>query len=387
MKKFLILTSAILAVFASCAKKGLDPLPVDDFSDAPWALDETKAVPILLSGGDQFSVKTKAPVHTLDGVQFGVLALDMTKSAKWAPDHESVALYNKVATKGADGYAQFVNPYGPITYYYPLVTVEENNYSFYGYRSSNDLVADNPHAQDGYFADGTFKVDVVIDSVDVLWAKSPEAPVLTKAGESGSYNGFNTKYVRMSRLWYPGTWKTDYSPKFTFNHLTTALHFLVVAETADAAASFVENGEKLVTVENVCIDGVYKQAVLDVFAGTLTSVGSKGKTLIDAEPTLPTAAGSEYGTGLFLLPMSSAELAATPLKISFDINFPNPGNDTPTTYSYNDLDLTPPTGGFLAGKSYTYRIIVKSLEKINIQLELVDWEDGVVDDDVIATIG
>lgn len=389
MKKFIIFAFTILVLAASCAKKGLDPCSVDDFSDAPWAIDESKAVPILLSSGDCFSVKTKAPVNTLDGVQFGVLALDASKSAKWAPEHESVALYNKVATKGSDGYAQFIKADGPITYYYPLVTLEENNYSFYGYRTSNELIQNNSSAFDGYFADATFKVDVAIDSVDVLWASS-SAPVLSKAGESASYNGFNTKYVRQSRIWYPGSWLTDYTPKFQFAHLTAALHFLIVADDDYAAATFIENGEKLVTVNNLRVDGIYRQATLDVLAGALTPVGSKGETVIAADPTVPTAAGHECGTGLFILPMTSAELAAEPLKINFDLAFPNPGNDTPKTYTpENYLTLTPPAGGFVAGKSYTYRIIVKSLEKVRIQLELIDWieEPFSGDEDIITTLG
>lgn len=390
MKKFIIFTSAIFVLAASCAKKGMDPCPVDDFTDAPWAIDESKAVPILLSSGDGFSVRTKAPVNSLDGVQFGVLALDADKADKWAPEHESVALYNKVAKKGSDGYAQFIKPNGaPITYYYPLVTLDENNYSFYGYRTSNDLVQNNSSAFDGYFDAGTFKVDVAIDSVDVLWAKST-APVLTKEGESASYNGFNTKYVRQSRIWYPGSWLTDYTPKFQFAHLTAALHFLITAEDDYAAATFIENGVKLVTVSNLRVDGVYKQATLDVLSGALTSVGSKGETVIVADPTVPTASGNECGTGLFILPMTTAELASEPLKINFDLSFPNPGIDTPKTYTpENYLTLTPPAGGFVAGKSYTYRIIVKSLEKVRIQLELIDWieEPFSGDEDIITTLG
>lgn len=397
--KYMAGALAALAIVVACSKDG-----PRDAGDTSWAYDLTKAVPIVFGTGSSFSVKSKAAIESLEGVEFGVLALDLAKEGQWNqanPEQaENVLLMNKVA-KGVSSNAQFITTEGEnVTYYYPLETLDSHDYSFFAYHTSDVSVTASPAVHELSSNGVSFIKSVAIGTTDVLWAKAEATPFV--AG-GVTYTGFNTDYQRMARRTWPDTWLENYAPKFTFKHVTTALHFNIVAEDANAAATFISaDGAAQVTVRDLRVfsaseAGLPGVATLDVLSGRLTAGDASGayepvSFAPVSEPVLPTVptAGSinEYGTGLFLVPTTDQ------LRVSFTVDAPT-GSFSPSDESgLGGYSLNAPTDdGFEAGKSYTFRIVVRSLEDIRIVLELAEWQDGFSDedrqsgDDVVVIIG
>jgi len=399
MKRLFLFLAAASVIFAGCQKQAVTTAPVDDYSDAPWAVDESLAVPIVF-GGETFSVKTtKAALTSMTDVEFGVLAVDLADMKHWALQGDqtkeeefdnAVLLFNKVAKKGDDAFAEFVDG----VHYYPLETLRPHNYTFYGYRASDDNLANNADAFKPVLKqtenDTTYTIAASVGYADIIWAKAEcTAPI---SYEDVSYMGYNSQYSRVARIVYGSGW-TTYAPNLVFSHLTAALHFNVVAANAEAEASF---GEDLVKVKNLVVGGydvdataplatIHTAATLDILKGTITA----GQTVA----SLPVSAGTsivpkvydpahpedtEFGKGLFILPQTEDQA------VKFSIDTPT-GTYTPP----KPFKVTPPAGGFVAGKSYRFRIIVKSLERIQIKVELENWEkyDFSGTDDVVTTIG
>lgn len=380
MKKVFILLSALLALAVSCQKH--DAIGAkDDFSDAPWAVDRSLQVPITLGMDDMFSVKanTKAAVTSMTDVKFGVLAVDTSATVTYPAHDWSILLKDKIAMMGNDGWSKFVKPDGSdVTYYYPLETTDQFNYSFYAYRTTDEDNAD-AYAVVGDVENG-FTKDVVIGFTDVLWAKSV-ADTLIRESPADTVAGFNADYIRKARLWYPGTWQTTYAPVLHFNHLTTALHFYVVAESVDAEATLTE-----VSLSNLTLYGVYTGAQLDVMSGTLAATGNKGSLVMASNPVVPVYNGNdgtEFGTGFFILPTTEA------MSVNFTMIIPDAqGVDGEREYRRaSPYAITPPTGGFQAGKSYKFRIIVKDLVTISAKVDLEGWDEDTQDTDLLPVIG
>lgn len=359
MKRVFILLS-LLAVFTAACQKRDAAERGDDFSDAPWAVNTSLQVPIAMGLDNLFDVKTdsKAAVNSLSGVKFGVLAVDLNADPS-VPETEdwSVLLKDKIATLGAGGWSQFVKPNGdPVTYYYPLETAYRFNYSFYAYRTSD------AEDESAFAINDDFTKEVALGSTDVLWAKS-EA---TEMPDFPGVTGFNSDYIRKARAQYFTAW-SSYAPSLHFSHLTTALHFYVVAETAAAEATLKE-----VSVTDLVLSQVYTSATLDVTTGALTEKGEKGNlTMVDqVVPAYNGGEGAEYGEGFFILPGTEA------MTVNFTIRVPDPQaaggyreyrRETP--YS-----VTPPSGGFVAGRAYRFRILVKEMMNLSAQLSLEDWQ-------------
>ncbi|MDE5890812.1 MAG: fimbrillin family protein [Bacteroidales bacterium] len=81
-------------------------------------------------------------------------------------------------------------------------------------------------------------------------------------------------------------------------------------------------------------------------------------------------AGAEIGEGLFILPQSAEGMTV-------NFNLLNP--DGSLYLVTRDLPK-PANGVFEAGKSYEFKIIVKSIEEIVIQAIVKSWEPGFVAD-------
>lgn len=375
MKRSLTYSVILLCVFLTgCAKVAIQQPWVDDFADAPWAADPTRKVPILFNmGGTSFG--TKAAVESIEDVQFGVLAVDVGETARggWADNDDWQILLRGKAAYAHSGQASFIERSGadvvPVNYYYPLETyadndpdVEDRRYAFFGYRTSDARLQDSPTVFDLDF-DGThFTKTVQIDTTDILWASS-YCDTLYNSESAAWTLGFNSDFSRTARKWYPSAWMT-YMPTLRFSHLTAALHFKLYAADAEAEASFVNAaGDTLVTVSDLQVSSLPTQATLDVLAGTLTPVDGSADTLsINGGYVMPTVTGVEYGHGLFIVPTTDD------IYVSFTLNTPA-GTYTPAEPYKVSL-----TGGFIAGKSYTFRIVVKSLESIVINVELQPWE-------------
>lgn len=377
-------------LLAGCAKSNLPAPWVDDFADAPWAADPTVKVPILFNmGGASFG--TKAAIEDIEDVQFGVLAVDVGTSARegWAANDDWQILLRGKAAYAHSGQASFIERSGagvvPVNYYYPLEThadndgtVENRRYAFFGYRTSDARLQDEATVFDLDFDGTRFTKTVQIDTTDILWA-SAYCDTLYNSDHSAWSLGFNSDFSRTARTWYPSAWMT-YMPTLRFNHLTAALHFKLFAADAEAQASFVDgDGNPLVTVSDLQVSSLPTQATLDVIEGTLTPVAESAGTLtIDGGRVMPTVAGVEYGTGLFIVPTTDD------IYVSFTLSTPV-GTYTPAEPYKVSL-----TGGFIAGKSYTFRIVVKSLESIVIHVELQPWEpaDNLSEEEsLIANLG
>ena len=398
---------ALAAVIAACSKEG-----GTERTDLPsWATNPDVPVPIVFGYGFGGDVKTKAAITSLDSLEFGVLGVDTSKGV----GGDSLIIVDKVARGiGTDGTAEFFLPStnAKVTYYYPLYTYSPHYYTFYAWHTSNVRAKDSTSVFTPTRSGSTYIKTFPVDTTDILWAK---AVADSFAVDGIYYKGFNTSYQRAARKAYPGTWLSSYAPKFTFKHLTTALHFNIVAEDSDAASSFISSGgDTLVTVTDLRIwstsaEGIPTSATLDLMSGELTPGDPEGNweqapngnwdadsLVVSGSPLLPRYLASgvnEYGSGVFLVPTTDA------LRVKFTIKAPsldggyaefNPHDNT----SLGGFALNAPTpAGFEAGKSYTFRITVRSLEEIRIVLELVEWEDGFSeedvenDNDVITVIG
>lgn len=369
-----VMTALVLA--PACSKDS--PSPKDEMPE--WATDITKEVPIILSTGSPSIVKTKAAITSLEGVEFGVLAYDATNMDE---------LFRDQVARGGDAEAQFFsNKTGAdTTMYYPLYNPKEYNYSFFAWHTSDTKVASSKNIfnLDANAYTKTFE----IGHVDVLWAKADATPFEVGSGEEAiTYTGFNAEYQRAARK-NLSSWET-YLPKLTFKHLTAALHFKVVAEDADAAATFIKNNVELVRLTDLKIfsvsgSGIPSSVILDVINGEMTTKNYAKNLAITAASLLPKVDAQEFGEGLFIMPTSDE------LRVMFTIQTPT-GAYTPSESGDKDKDKgfplnAPSAKGFEAGKSYTYKIIIRSLENIQIKLELAEWIEAPINDNVIATIG
>ncbi len=378
MKKVLFILSAVAFIAVACQKN--DVGRKDDFSDAPWATNPNLRVPIQIGMDNLFDVKTntKAAIEDLAGVRFGVLVVDQAPTIVDPDEDWSVLLKDKIAVQGTDGLSQFVTADGtPITYFYPLETHNVYNYSFYAYRASDSV------EEEAFVIGDDYKKEVELGDADILWAKSHASPLPNIDPEADDITGFNADYFRKARYWYPDSWE-NYKPILHFNHLTAALHFYVVAETAEAETTLTN-----VSVSDLTLYNVYTNAVLDVIEGTLTAQGDKGELDLSMDaPVVPvhnSNKGVECGSGFFILPTED------PMSVNFTINVPVSQTETGAeTQPYRRTEpyvITPPVGGFQAGKSYRFRIIVRDLVDISAKMELEAWEWEPTDTDLLPAIG
>ena len=375
MKRSLTYSVILLCVLLTgCAKVAVQEPWVDDFADAPWAADPTMKVPVLFNmGGTSFG--TKAAIEDIEDVQFGVLAVDVGETARegWADNDDWQILLRGKAAYAHNGQATFIERSGenvvPVNYYYPLETfadndpaVEDRRYAFFGYRTSDAQLQDSLTVFDLDFDGSHFTKTVQIDTTDVLWAAA-YCDTLYNSESTAWTLGFSSDFSRTARKWYPSAWMS-YMPTLRFSHLTAALHFKLFAADAEAEASFVgPDNEALVTVSDLQVSSLPTRATLDVLTGTLTAIEDTADTLsINGGYVMPTVTGVEYGRGLFIVPTTDD------IYVSFTLNTPA-GTYTPAEPYKVSL-----TGGFIAGKSYTFRIVVKSLESIVINVELQPWE-------------
>ncbi len=376
-------------LLTGCAKAPLQAW-VDDFADAPWAADPSLKVPVLFNtGGASFG--TKAALESMEGVQFGILALDLGETAQegWTDNDDWQILLDGKAAYARDGQASFIERVAdqvvPVSYYYPLETfadnddsVEDRRYTFFGYRTSDVPLEDDATVFDLDFDGAHFTKTVQIDTTDIIWA-SASCDTLRKEDGSAWALGYNSDFSRTARKWYPAMWRS-YMPTLHFRHLTAALHFVIYAADAEAEASFTgASGEALVTVSGLQVSSLPTRATLDVVGGVLTADEESLGTLTPGDVhVMPLAAGAEFGNGLFVVPTTDD------IFVSFTLNTPV-GTYTPA----QPYKVSVP-GGLIAGKSYTFRIVVQSLESVIINVELQPWEPAEnlsEEDSLIANLG
>ena len=390
---FIILgLAAVLTV--ACSKKHAPEQPQTPvIEQEEWVSNESLPVPISIGQNTLDAALTKAAPITdenIGGTLFGVFGVDLEADGAWSETAEQVLLYDKYAKFEADK-MQFVEATGDVQYYYPLIT--RFNYTFYGFHTSSetDFTA-YKNDFNGTFEGDALCTEIPLGRTDILWAKASATDITGKLKEEDAVEttlkGFNAKYARYSRRWYPGTY-TDYQPLLTYQHLTSALHFYAVAEDEEAYNTL--NGK--VTVKNLSVIGIPTTAKL-----CIASKSAEGEGVL--EPLVPatatdslkmhnlagvtdglgvtptTGAGTEIGEGMFIIPQTAAGI-----EVSFTLTSPN------GDVYFKDSIPVPQGGSFEAGKFYNFKILVRSLEEIVINADLSGWNQGAFDDNQVADIG
>ena len=390
---FIILgLAAVLTV--ACSKKHAPEQPQTPvIEQEEWVSNESLPVPISIGQNTLDAALTKAAPITdenIGGTLFGVFGVDLEADGAWSETAEQVLLYDRYAKFEADK-MQFVEATGDVQYYYPLIT--RFNYTFYGFHTSSetDFTA-YKNDFNGTFEGDALYTEIPLGRTDILWAKASATDITGKLKEEDAVEttlkGFNAKYARYSRRWYPGTY-TDYQPLLTYQHLTSALHFYAVAEDEEAYNTL--NGK--VTVKNLSVIGIPTTAKL-----CIASKSTEGEGVL--EPLVPatatdslkmhnlagvtdglgvtptTGAGTEIGEGMFIIPQTAAGI-----EVSFTLTSPN------GDVYFKDSIPVPQGGSFEAGKFYNFKILVRSLEEIVINADLSGWNQGAFDDNQVADIG
>ena len=397
-KNLLIILGAAAVLTVACSKKYAPEQPqAPVIEQEEWVLNESLPVPITIGQQTLDAALTKAAPITdvnIDGTLFGVFGVDLAGEAAWSETAEQVLLYDKYA-KFADNKMQFVEAAGDVTYYYPLIT--RFNYTFYGFHTSSetDFTA-YKNDFNGTFEGDALYTEIPLGRTDILWAKASATDITGKLkeedAEDTTLQGFNARYARYSRRWYPATY-TDYQPLLTYQHLTSALHFFAVAEDEDAYNSFFKDGEPMVTIKNLSVIGIPTtgklciasksgegEGTLEALAPATATDSLKMHNLAGATDDLgivpTTGAGAEIGEGMFIIPQDAAGI-----EVSFTLTSPN-GD----VYFKNSIPV-PQGGSFEAGKFYNFKILVRSLEEIVINADLSGWNQGSFDDNQVADIG
>lgn len=338
--KSVIILPVLSLLLSGCGREGVSPEPKPG-----------QGVPIRFARSSSIcSVSpTKAAIRTLDGLELGVLALDPSREVD-PSDSASVLLYNEHLSVSGSAIG-FVDESGDKTICYPS---NESEYVFYAYH-----VSDEPLSQTGEFTpDGSFEVPVELGRTDVLWAKA-EAPELhDPTGKGETLGGFNRGYALNSRLWYPGD--DSYNPSFSLQHLTTHLNFIVTALDEEAENSLGESFR----ITSVTLEGLPASAVLNVAEGSLEAGEyASSFTLEPASAAYPTLQGTAIGEGVF----TSPELES--FTLSYEFIF-----EGKTYSSFESISVQAPEGGYKAGYTYNYKIVVKSYDEVLLLLSQMEGD-------------
>lgn len=403
MKKFYLIAMAVSAVSLwACSKN--EPT-VNPYADAPWAIDETLPVPIQFGASDPFSLETKgAPVTDLTALTDGfyIMAADweFVDAATTAAPTAAVLFSDALAIATGDGSNKNVvfrnaGNTANISRYYPQIDsrkVESGeavryNYSFIGYRTTNNNKTSHPPVFGTYtdqgVTKGTYFVNFTLSpnnnnggeqNVDVLWARVDATPFTYETEE---YKGFNAMYARKGRL--AGE---SYIPHLTFEHKTSLIEVRVYGDDSDGGTFEDVNHDPVFTVSELRCNPVWVSARLNLSTGDLYPANRASKvtgTLLvqdengdNVTPVAVTAhTSTAIGDGIFILPGErSADEAVT---IGFTLNHPEGTTKYETKLAlpvYDDTDMENVIYGYLPGYKYVYTINIKSLEEISITASL-----------------
>lgn len=416
MKFRIIALVAFAGILWACHKPAEDP-----YADAPWAIDETLPVPITFKANELFSIDTDTkgvPITNVgvganwNGTTLTIFGAELDPSDPLTGFNDERVLLDRVSAYVDGTNVQFTNGNADITRYYPMLSVDDPhyNYSFIGYHTptvngygiiSNSTI--RPAANGHPYVTFTMSPQ---SNEDVLWARADAEDF---EYETDTYEGFNAVYQRKARLkWGASADFTAHLPNLGFTHQAALLQFKVKAADAQALATFwdgaVGSGTPLVTVGTLKVRVKTPYARLDLYDGTLEvnefrsggyiSATDYSYESSDITPTgYTTETATQYGTGLFVLPGTRTS--------SSDVTPGDPFTAPVVTFTITNTDdgstLTPsfelkvPSGGYEAGKVYTYYISVNSIESMQLHATLAEeWDDGTFDNpstDPIIDVG
>ena len=367
-----------------------------------------------------------------------IMYIDYEANNMLKPSGDKRVLLKSWAQASA-GKVQFLNSYSssPSAKYYPLTSAENRfNYSFY----AAYICGDNTTFNSSSVSEVVNITEVITDSeaylefplrpgngnlsnVDVLFAKAHATPF---DDASGKHFGFNGDYIRAARK--AGSYDAKL-PSFTFQHVSSAIRINIQAADADAAQSFATAGA---TLNSFKVTPRYSMAHMDMLNnGTLTPVEPIDGTAynyLSGTSVVPTTTAATYGATLttdellYIVPGPRTNFARDN---NGRTKFYKAGATDNTVFSRDDADLdvsgypysvdgdgnalqvTSPalsfvvsaggisstlnvelpapdeypttngtTTGFEAGKIYTYTLIIKSVEQIEIKVQSSDWGTG-----------
>ena len=385
----LAIASLLVICMTGCGKHKPDSDP------NAWMEDLSLPVPINFGS----SSLTKSEIISLDGVTFGVFAVEHGEASQidWKGG-PSLLLNNVTATKDpSTGMA--VLDGGP--YYYPMDN--HRNFSFYGYYPTtypDGTPVSVSRADESLVATMRIK-----DSQDILWSYS--LAKTKKASNGTTYSGFNGRYIRKVVL-------EDNSklPKLEFKHLTTNLVFnakankdLTPEEFATfAALDFKITGVTLNPITNTNDDGLTIEKKIPRYAklylavenstrdengmpvgtspsgykpGDLVGIineGDIGKLSVESpNVTFPEQNVNYQMAQFFMVPFHGVEDDKLNLTIAYSTTV---GEKTKNNTFDVQIDISDKT--FEAGKKYMYNIIFYPPELIEIGIDdsKLGWELG-----------
>ena len=380
MKKYHFIALAVCCGFLwACQKDGPTENP---FADAPWAIDETLPVPIQVTTK---STDTKADaIMALDAnTTLQVLAYDTARG-------ESSLMYGQeFAATSSGGNLSFTD--GDLYYPFEEASAEEDriNYSFFAYHAP-----DASGTFDGLNYIISFPFNPATSNYDILAAAdAEEAGGYTLQATHGryeagtTYHGFNGRYARVTRL--DGHLK---SPALNFMHCAARIIINVKADPDDntAASSFAASGLRL-RLTSLTFPGARENATLNLTSALtqtpeMTWDGSSDTVtggvismpLAAAPWTLPTDGGARMHTdnSLFIVP-GEYQITVDYQRAHFaSAQDAEDGNPSDSPVDLPSIGLTVPAGGYLAGYTYTYNVIVLSESEISISATLAGWQNG-----------
>lgn len=380
--KHLAVLGLLAALAAGCSKD--TPVPDPD----AWKYDESLPVPIQF-GAPRFGVATKADIPSIGdmvGRPVGVFAWGEGSSVPMSSSAKSIFENNylraQVVSSGGGYSLKFVEQgqsvASAVPVYYPMSS--NYNYTFYAYHTGNESLSG------AYEADNdSYYVNVGFDTPfnDVLWGKFSDDSLhyddatLPHLKYKGTViKGFNSRFSRAAVAAYHevGTPESDYYPAIEFKHVCSAFRFYAKIDTAMTQAQRDTLLAKL-TITSVSIDNVPVNTRLIVASrdpmreGTFNTVvkGTAALSLPDLKPE-DSANGrllEADGESRFFLPPGNYEDATASLALvvggkHYTLDFP--------------LKFGESTW-FNPGKCYSFIVIFKSLEEINMKVSLAAWDE------------
>lgn len=339
MKKTLFLSLAALATLFAC-NKAIVTVPEDS---------ELETVPTRIELGTG-TTATKADMidaNRFANIHYGVLAVDLADNTVLLAGVEA---QNSTPEEKDYTVASFVG--GP--YYYPLHN--DHNFTFFGYRTNED---------DDFTYDDSFTVnDIAIGNTDIIWATCAATPY-------NETQGFNARYIRkIKEAAGEGDYLAgEYAPKLTFNHLTSALIFKIKAASSTAAGTL-EN----IKLTGITINGVKQTARLALLSGTLSSEATAEALAVPSEEEVAISTeATQFGAPVFVLP-TAIDPAEYTIALTLSVNN--------TEETVENIVLTAPEGGYVAGSAYTFSISINSYEQIEVVTALTPWNNVEIPDDI-----
>jgi hypothetical protein len=413
MKKYHFIALAVCCGFLwACQKDGPTENP---FANAPWAIDETLPVPILVSAPDQ-ATKSDA-ITSLADVSLKVIAYDQSvgeESLLFGKELDAVGVGEGSAL--SPGSIQFKEGGQNVTYYYPMSSVSSAryNYTFFAYHIPE---GDYPGGFDNsghYVVSFPLDPSTVAGNQDILVASAAatnyeltsdllndDLSVRYEANTNPGYPGFNARYQRITYLdgyrneggdaaakAVAGQANMEANqPKLYFSHCTARIILKAMATDQHAEDSFTGSGLEI-RLTSILQANARENVKLDVSAAL--ALNSSNYDAPDVTVLTWDTSSNEVTTPYEMtstVAPAVQPVVAGELMHADDCLYIVPGTDSFTIgyeISHNSLDepatftktIEAPTGGFLPGRTYTYNLKVDSNEAIHLSAYLGAWGTG-----------